>query len=91
MTRLHLLYCLIFSFLIIGAGAATIRTPQDFVFQFLFLPVPLFFLTAFIKTLRRKNETSEVSRKTGIMATIFSLALFLVLLAAALSNILWKK
>jgi hypothetical protein len=78
-------YCTLFSITVAVSGIILNLNSERLVFQLVFLPVPLFFITLLVSELKRKNTNTEGSRTNPIgVATV--LILFLLLFGIGFYN-----
>lgn len=93
---LLLIYCILFTLLLLASGIATATSLNQLLLLFIFFPVALHFLITIVHMIKRKNHPEDIphepkSRKKRVFSALFILLLFFSLLSISVVQILNKN
>ncbi len=94
LSRLHLLYCVAFSLYLAVSGILSINEGRNYVFQLLFLPVPIFFIFTLFDQWKKNNSELEINKGTKTNEknfAILGIGILTILMSVALLNIVTKN
>jgi len=85
--KLFFYYCALFAFLIIVSGIALNIKSESWLFQLIFLPVPLYFVILFISRIGKKQKNNGQSSPSAV-GFVTILFIFIILLSLGVYRVI---